>query len=59
MDSNGDVGSGTRETKIVKYYNETNDYKLIKDMYDKAVQEKIIDTIEPHTTTLMYNSLLK
>lgn len=32
----------------------TFNYWLIYNMYDKAVKEKIIETVEPHTTTLMY-----
>lgn len=29
-------------------------FKLISDMYDKAVETGVIDEVEPHTTTLMY-----
>lgn len=29
-------------------------YKFIRDLYDEAISSGIIDTVEPHTTTLMY-----
>jgi len=39
MDSNGDVGSTSRETKMVKYYNETNDYAAaFAKLYEEGAQ---------------------
>ena len=38
MDSNGDVGNPSRETKIVKYYNETSDYASA---FEKLLKEDI------------------
>lgn len=29
-------------------------YGYVKQLYDEAIQKKIIDTVEPHTTSLMY-----
>ena len=29
-------------------------YGFIKDMYEEAIEKKLLDTVEPHTTTLMY-----
>ena len=29
-------------------------YGFIKDMYDEAIRTKVIENVEPHTTTLMY-----
>ena len=46
MDSNGDAASANRETKMVKYYNETNDYG---EAFAKLLEEK--DAVNEYAMT--------
>lgn len=46
MDSNGDVGNGNRETKMVKFYNETNDFEAA---FAKLMEEK--DNVQDYAMT--------
>ena len=46
--------SWTRDTIAVMNTPHAFQYGFLVDMYREAVETGVIDTVEPHTTTLMY-----